>query len=121
MTERNTRVLVVEDELATQQILAEILSDEGYEVDVASHGLQALDRVRQALPDVVLLDLNMPVMDGWGFQDALRKLDGGDHPQIILLTADYNARDQARRLGARAYLTKPFDIDKLLATVSEVA
>ena len=46
MTERNTRVLVVEDELATQQILAEILSDEGYEVDVASHGLQALDRVR---------------------------------------------------------------------------
>jgi two-component system chemotaxis response regulator CheY len=122
MTQRtDVRVLVVEDELPTQQVLAEILTDEGYVVDVASHGLQALERVRLALPDVVLLDLNMPVMDGWGFRRALRQMEGGDRPQIILLTADYNSREKAERIGARAYLTKPFDIDQLLTTISEVA
>jgi len=122
MTQRNEiRVLVVEDELPTQQVLAEILTDEGYVVDVASHGLQALERVRMALPDVVLLDLNMPVMDGWGFRKALRQMEGGDRPRIILLTADYNSREKAERIGARAYLTKPFDIDELLTKISEVA
>jgi two-component system chemotaxis response regulator CheY len=122
MTERGIRVLVVEDELPTQQILAEILTDEGYDVAVASHGLQALDCVRHAMPDVVLLDLNMPVMDGWGFRKALREdVEGGERPRIILLTADYNSREKAERIGAEAFLTKPFDIDRLLATVSEVA
>ena len=121
MTDPLTRVLVVEDEQQTQQILAEVLAEEGYRVDVASHGLEALERVRHAMPDVVLLDLNMPVMDGWAFREALMELDVESHAKIILLTADVNSREKAGRLGARAFLTKPFRIDDVLAMVSEVA
>lgn len=102
-------------------MLAEILSEEGYVVDVAAHGGEGLDRVRAARPDVVLLDLNMPILDGWGFRDGLRDASGEPPPIIILLTADYNTREKAERIGARAYLTKPFDIDELLDTVSRVA
>ena len=121
MTQPGIRVLVVEDERDTRQTLAEVLTEEGYLVDVASHGAEALERARSALPDIVLLDLNMPVMDGWGFRAALQEIDGGERPKIILLTADYNSREKAARIGARAYLTKPFDLDELLATISAVA
>jgi CheY-like chemotaxis protein len=115
------RVLVVEDDLLIRGMVAEVLAEEGYLVDLASHGAEALDCARRALPDVVLLDLNLPVMDGWQFRDALRRMDGGDTPRLILMTADHRAAVKAERVGARSYLEKPFDLDDMLALVSSAA
>ena len=118
---QGVRVLVVEDDVHVRQDLADVLGEEGYLVDVASHGLEALERARRALPDVVLLDLKLPVMDGWAFRRELLALEGGERPRIILVTADLHTSEKASRLGASAYVQKPFDVDELLATVSAVA
>jgi DNA-binding response OmpR family regulator len=117
---QGVRVLVVEDDLHVRRDLADVLEEEGYLVDVASHGLEALERARRALPDVVLLDLSLPVMDGWAFRRELLGLEGGERPRIILVTADLHTSEKASRLGASAYVQKPFDVDELLATVSAV-
>ena len=119
--QHEVRVLVVEDEQQIRGTVAEVLADEGYLVDVASNGVEALDCALRALPDVVLLDLNLPVMDGWAFRDALRGLAGGDAPRLIVMTADNRAAAKAQRIGAHAYLSKPFDLDYLLIVVSSVA
>jgi two-component system response regulator MprA len=121
MNLRGLHVLVVEDDADTRNNLADILIEEGCEVDVAANGQEALEQVKAGLPDVILLDLNMPVMDGWAFREALRNLDQADRARIIVLTADFQSREKARRLGARACLTKPFELDDLLDTLGHVA
>jgi two-component system, chemotaxis family, chemotaxis protein CheY len=118
---RGLHVLVVEDDADTRNNLADILIEEGCVVTVAANGQEALDHVKAELPDVILLDLNMPVLDGWGFREALRRLDQADRAHIVVLTADFQSREKARRLGARACLTKPFDLDDLLDTLGQVA
>ncbi|MBI4498774.1 MAG: response regulator transcription factor, partial [Chloroflexi bacterium] len=119
--QRLIRVLVVEDDTATRVLLAELLAEEGYVVDVAAHGVEALERARTALPDVVLLDVHLPFMDSGTFREALLGLDGGDRAKVLILTAGFNARETTERLHAHAYLEKPFDIGQLLATVSALA
>src|SRR5207248_10941463 len=68
-----TRVLVVDDDAGIRSIVAELLEDEGYTVDTADDGAQALQRAREAPPAAILLDLMMPVLDGWGFVGACRQ------------------------------------------------
>jgi len=121
MMQRLVRVLVIEDDATIQQTVAEVLREEGYLVDVATHGGEALDAARRAWPDVILLDLNLPVMDGWQFREALLSIEGGGSAKLILMTADNAAADKARRLGACAFLEKPFDLNQMLAVVCSVA
>ena len=118
---RGLHVLVVEDDADTRNNLADILIEESCVVSVAANGQEALDHVREELPDVILLDMNMPVLDGWGFREALRNLAPADRARIAVLTADFQSREKARRLGARACLTKPFELDDLLDTLGHVA
>jgi CheY-like chemotaxis protein len=112
-------VLIVDDEPGIRDFLHAVLVSEGYSVAVARDGREALDRVAERLPDVVLLDLAMPVMDGWHFQACLRELRL--EVPLIFMSAGYDAEEQARRYQAAGYLSKPFAVEDMLATVQRFA
>jgi CheY-like chemotaxis protein len=98
-------VLVVEDDYDMRTIAVEILSSKGYPVFAAQNGREALALLRQHRPAVVLLDLMMPVMNGWEFRHE--QLRTGDSTPVVLLTAVPNAREEARTLGAADVIEKP--------------
>ncbi|MEY9846273.1 response regulator transcription factor [Streptacidiphilus sp. MAP5-3] len=111
------RVLVVDDEPALRDALESSLAFEGYEVVTASDGLEALDTVAEQKPDLVLLDIMMPRMDGL---TAVRRLRSrGDTVPVLMLTARDAVGDRVTGLdvGADDYLAKPFELDELLARV----
>ena len=109
-------VLIVEDDPALGRVIELVLRDAGYAVVSATDGREALDRVEEGLPGVVLLDMKMPVMDGWEFASELRSRYGRTVP-IIMVTAAWNSEQRAHEIGADDYLDKPFDIDDLVRVV----
>jgi CheY-like chemotaxis protein len=113
-------VLVVDDDPDILDAICDILEGEGYRVSRARHGLEALDRVHEERPGVILLDLMMPVMDGLAFAQALRQRRVDDRIPIVVISADGNPQ-KAAAVGAQGYLAKPFDIDALLAQVAQMA
>ena len=108
------RVLIVEDEVKIANFLRRGLSYEGYEVDVAYDGEEALARARDNPPDVVILDIMLPGLDGL---EVCRRLRGGSDVAILMLTAKDAVADKVAGLdsGADDYLVKPFAFDELLA------
>lgn len=114
-------VLLVEDNAINQQVAREMLKRFGAAVDVAGHGREAVDMVSRAFYDVVLMDVQMPVMDGLEATKAIRALPGGADLPIIALTAHALAEDRERCLaaGMNDYLTKPIDPDRLLAALGQ--
>lgn len=110
-------VLVVDDDPDILDAICEILSAEGYRVERARHGMEALERVGTERPSVILLDLMMPVMDGLAFAQALRARRTDARIPIVVISADGNPQ-KAAAVGAAGYLAKPFDIDALLAQVA---
>jgi len=115
---QDCRVLVVDDEPAIRFVVAETLTFEGYPVKTARNGEEALKILEQERPELVLLDMRMPVLDGWGFARELKRR-GVDVP-IVVMTAAQNARGWSREIGATAYLAKPFDLVDLLDTVERL-
>lgn len=103
---RATTVLVVEDDRAVSRMLRVLLTMEGYDVRVAYHGEEALADVDAVSPALVVLDIQMPVMDGRAFYREFRRR-GYDAPVIVL--SAWNAASTARELGAQASLEKPCD------------
>ena len=112
-------VLVVDDDDAIREIVQEILEDEGYHVSTAANGREALAQVAVSPPDVVLLDLNMPVLDGWQTHARLREQQLAI--PVVYMTAGQRAQHEAERHQAAGYLAKPFDLAHLLATVERFA
>jgi CheY-like chemotaxis protein len=113
-------VLVVEDHQEIREFVALVLENEGYRVTTASNGAVALEEVTRAPVDVVLLDMRMPVMDGWAFAEAYRQ-QPGPHAPIVVLTAAQDAAQRAAQIKADAYLGKPFELDDLLSVVAQHA
>ncbi|MBI3969739.1 MAG: response regulator [Chloroflexi bacterium] len=113
---RPRRILVVDDTPDIQDVIVLALAGEGYEVVTADHGAAALEIMRQWKPDVILLDLQMPVMDGWTFVRTYRQTPGR-HAPIVVMTAAYDAWDRAKQIGADDVLPKPFDLDDLFERV----
>ena len=108
-------ILIIDDDPAIRATVAEILESEGYSVATAingADGLQSLDRIDPAL---VLLDMRMPILDGWGFARALQSR--GIQIPILVMTAAQDARRWAHEINAEGYVAKPFDLIDLLDTV----
>jgi DNA-binding response OmpR family regulator len=101
--------------MAIRDVIADALQLEGYPVATASNGVEALNVVERERPSVVLLDMRMPLLDGWGFARELQSR--GIQVPIICLTAAQNARRWADEIGAATYLAKPFDLNDLLDVV----
>lgn len=112
-----SRILVVEDEYAMRRALEDTLRAAGYRVLVAADGEEGLKRAAEEKPDLVLLDVMLPRLDGFEVAAALRRL-GTDQP-ILMLTAKGTVEDRVQGLdaGADDYLVKPFSTDELLARV----
>ena len=117
----NARILVVDDDQVIQQLLKVNLELEGYAVEVASDGEEALVLFDRFQPDLVLLDIMMPKLDGW---EVARRLAGatGGPPPIVLLSARAQESDvqKGNDLGVAAYVTKPFDPIQLLHLVAGI-
>lgn len=113
-------ILVVDDDPSIRDLIAMALADQGYDVEAAPHGAAALEIVGHTLPSIILLDMRMPVMDGWEFARAYRSKPG-PHAPIIVLTAARDAGQRAREIRADGFLGKPFDLDDLLSLVAHHA
>jgi two-component system response regulator MprA len=113
----NARVLIAEDDRAVRESLVRALQLEGYTVVAANNGAETLDAVRQVEPDVLLLDVSMPLVDGLTVCRVLRSED--NRLPVLMLTARTETSDRVAGLdaGADDYLSKPFDLDELLARV----
>lgn len=109
-------ILVVDDDRAIADIISSFLREEGYSVVVAHNGKEALEHAKVALVDLILLDMKMPVMDGWAFAAAYRH-QVELHAPIVVMTAAHDTRQRANEIAADGFIAKPFDLDDLLAVV----
>jgi len=116
-----TKVLLVEDHEELWDFLSRRLRRHGFEVVLAHDGQQALDQVRAEAPDVILLDMDLPVMDGWTVARTLRAQAPPVTASIIALTAHAMAGDRARALAAGCddYHSKPVDFARLLVQIDD--
>lgn len=117
-----THCLVVDDSSVIRKVARRILEDLHFEISEAEDGRQALDQCRDTMPDAVLLDWNMPVMDGLEFLKALRSIDGGEAPKVVFCTTENDVAHIAKaiRAGANEYIMKPFDREIVEAKFHEV-
>lgn len=113
-------VLVVDDDEDLRESVELVLEGEGCRVLTAANGQEALDVVSREMPQVILLDMRMPVMNGWQFAEAFRARFGRVAP-LVVMTAAEDARERAREVDAESYLAKPFEIDDVLRTVRAFA
>jgi DNA-binding response OmpR family regulator len=112
------KILLVDDDAAIRQMLARILTEEGYCVESAAEGIEALKRVSSERFDLVLLDLNMPVKDGWETYEQVVSRD--PLLPVIVITARPNQRFTALAAGTGALMEKPLDLPKLIATIRDL-
>ncbi len=114
------KVLIVDDEPDIVMLLRLALQADGYTTVEAFDGVEALEMIESRHPDLVLLDVMMPVMDGWTTLEQLG--ERGEHPKVIVVTAKTTTRDQDRalKLGADDFVTKPFEPEELLQRMRAV-
>ena len=116
------RCLIIDDSSVIRKVARRILESFGFSINEASDGRQALDACMKQMPDAILLDWNMPVMDGYEFLGNLRRMPGGDAPKVVFCTTENDVAHIARALhaGANEYIMKPFDKDIVTAKFQEV-
>lgn len=116
------KILLVEDNEMNRDMLARRLQRRGYEVLVAVDGQQAVDMSRSETPEIILMDLSLPIMDGWEATRQIKEHDATSEIPIIALTAHALETDRTRALetGCDAFETKPVDIASLLSTITNL-
>jgi two-component system, chemotaxis family, chemotaxis protein CheY len=114
--------LVVDDSSVIRKVARRILEGLDFEIVEAENGEEAIETCKRQLPDAILLDWNMPKMDGYDFLRVLRRLPGGDGPKVVFCTTENDVAHIARALhaGANEYIMKPFDKDIVEAKFQEV-
>lgn len=119
---RVRRCLLVDDSRVIRKVAHRIIAELGYQVTEAENGEEALARCRAAMPDLILLDWEMPVMSGVEFVAALRRIDGGVIPKVVFCTSRGETDNIYQGIGAGAdeYVTKPFDQRTLLAKLQRI-
>ena len=117
-----TTCLIVDDSRIIRKVARRIVEGLGFEVDEAADGAEALSYCASVMPDVILLDWNMPIMDGLTFLRRLRAQAGGDKPKVLFCTIENTPERIAEALAAGAddYVMKPFDGEILQSKLSEV-
>ena len=110
-------VLVVDDDPAIRGLVADALRIEGYVVDLAAHGREALEALRARRPATIVLDLMMPIMDGFSFIEACKREDLCVDVPIVVISAVKEALQRVQAASINARIAKPFDLDDLVRTV----
>jgi two-component system chemotaxis response regulator CheY len=114
--------MIVDDSSVIRKVARRILEGLDFQITEAENGEDAIETCRRQLPDAILLDWNMPKMDGYDFLRVLRRLPGGDKPKVVFCTTENDVAHIARALhaGANEYIMKPFDKDIVEAKFQEV-
>jgi two-component system cell cycle response regulator DivK len=114
-----TRILIVEDNEMNRDMLSRRLKRKGYEVEVAVDGQQGVEMATASMPDIVLMDMSLPIMDGWAATKTLRRNEATASLTIIALTAHAmdGDRQKAMKAGCDDYDTKPIDLKRLLGKI----
>ena len=114
-----TSVLVVDDEPQVVWVLQFSLEAEGYTTFAARDGVQAMSAIAEHHPQLMLLDIMMPTMDGWSVLEEMMQLPREERPRVVVVSAMANLRDRAKaaEMGADAFMPKPFNVDDLLAVL----
>lgn len=117
-----TQVLVVDDSPVIRKVARRIFEGMGFQTTEAEDGHKAMMACQSVMPDMILLDWNMPVMDGFGFLRELRRMPGGSEPTVVFCTTENDVAHIARAMhaGADTYVMKPFDQATLQAKVAEL-
>jgi CheY-like chemotaxis protein len=110
-------ILVVDDDEDVRNALSDVLEPEGFRVQTASNGKEGLQALAREIPSLVLLDMRMPILDGWGFAREAARLADPVPPLVVMTASDNEAEQCARETGARGSLSKPFGISRLLSVV----
>ncbi len=116
------QVLIVDDSRVIRKVAQRILQSLGFVTREAENGLEALDACKAMMPDAVLLDWNMPIMDGMTFLQELRQLETGSTPKVVFCTTENEVAQIARAVhaGADEYIMKPFDRQIIMSKFEEV-
>ena len=116
------QVLIIDDSSTARMYYRDILEGAGLAVDEAINGFEGLEKAMNQSVDLILVDVNMPKMDGYEFLRVLRRLPGGDRPKVVFCTTENDVAHIARALhaGANEYIMKPFDKDIVEAKFQEV-
>ncbi len=117
------RILAVDDSRTMRSMLDQVLREAGFEVELAEDGQHGVERLEEVDPDVVITDINMPRMDGFGFINAVRADRRRRGLPILVLTTESaeTLKEKARKAGATGWIVKPFDEEKLVAAIRKVA
>ncbi len=117
-----TRVLVVDDEPQVVWVLQFSLEAEGYRTYSARDGVQALSAIIEHQPELMVLDIMMPTMDGWSVLEQLMELPRDERPRVVIVSALSSLQDRARaaELGADAFVAKPFNVDDLIGVLHDL-
>ncbi len=119
----NKTILTVDDSRAMRDMLRMALTNAGYEVVQAEDGVHGLEVLEGESPDVIITDINMPRMDGFGFMEAVREDQRLRGVPILVLTTEFSPekKQRARNAGATGWIVKPFDSEKLITAIRRVA
>jgi len=109
--------LVVEDDESIRRVITDVLEERGFQVMGAANGSEALHRLTSARPDVVVLDLLMPVMHGWDFMESYEQQTGGEPIPIVVVSVNPALPRSFDRFGVRSVVPKPFNVDDLLDSI----
>lgn len=115
MSEQEEFILIIDDDPDLLDLMSLAFEDEGYRVLANRNGREALESIATTMPDLILLDMRMPVMNGWEFANEFRARHGRAAP-IVIISAGENVGQQAEQVGADGYVSKPFEVDALLRT-----
>jgi CheY-like chemotaxis protein len=121
-SEGRKKILVVDDDKFISKFITSVLSSEGYELDTAYDGSEALEKVEASKPDLILLDIMMPVMDGWETAEKLKLNPETKSIPVIIVTAKSQEKDvqKGEELGVACYMIKPFNPLDLTKTIREI-
>lgn len=117
------KILTVDDSKTMRQMLEVALTAAGFEVVQAGDGIEGLETLETTTPDVIVTDINMPRMDGFGFIEGVRTHERHRAIPILVLTTESDAekKERARRAGATGWIVKPFDPAKLVSAINRVS
>lgn len=117
-----TRILAIDDSPTIRTMVSATLNDAGFDVVLGEDGVHGLEQFDDSSPDLVITDVNMPRLDGFGVIDGIRKERSNSSTPVIVLTTETGAelRSKAREAGASGWMVKPFNADKLVATINRL-
>jgi chemosensory pili system protein ChpA (sensor histidine kinase/response regulator) len=117
--EKPLNIMVVDDSVSIRQVVSRLMKDQGWKVLTAKDGIDALDRLSESRPDLIVLDIEMPRMNGYEFLGALKAQAGFEDIPVVMLTSRTVAkhRDKAKALGAKGFIVKPYDDDEFVRLI----